>query len=329
MKILIIRFSSIGDLTQSLSIPTHIHSKYPQAEIHFLTKHQFIGLTKNHPHIHKTWTLPEKNNLITIFKKALEINLEKFDRVYDAHNNLRSNVFYFLISAQLKLQKPMQRFKRFLLINFKINKFDTPFSGQRDLLIPLLKWGIPFSIPPGPQLFIDSEIIQKINFLKISLKIPLNYIIVAPSAAHEFKRWPVEKWIELFDLNPSQMFVILAGLNDTFTSVFNIQKNVINLTGKTTLLESAALIQSATKIISNDTGLLHFAEQLNKPTIALMGAAPFGFPSRITTVILKKDLPCWPCSKHGQGPCVNKIYHQCMNDITASEVSDLMKKLDL
>ena len=66
---------------------------------------------------------------------------------------------------------------------------------------------------------------------------------------------------------------------------------------------------------------LHVGEQLGKPSIALMGPAPFGFPSRPSTKIMELNLPCRPCSKHGQGPCVNQIYHQCLVDITPAQVA--------
>lgn len=327
MKFLVIRFSSIGDVTQSLSLPAHIRHHYPDAKIHFLTKKSFEPLMLNHPHIHHVWAIDSQISLLSLIKLALQINSENYDFVYDAHNNLRSNLFYFLVSAKKKLQKPMQRWQRFLLLRFKINQFEKPFSGQRDLLKPLAAWGIPFQLPAAPQLFLSPEILAQTKTLLDSLKVKPGFIAVAPSAAHPFKRWPVEKWKKLFHSSPEYQFVVLAGPEDTFTQEFEIYPQVVNLTGKTNLLESAAVIQLASKVISNDTGLLHFSEQLGKKTIALMGAAPFGFPSRSSTFIIKKDVPCWPCSKHGQGPCVNPEYFKCMNDITATEVKQKLEAL--
>lgn len=320
MKILVIRFSSIGDVTQALSIPAHIRSRYPEAQIHFLTKSQFTPLMNKHPHIDQLWTIDSRGSFLGLIKLIFKMKNEKFDFIYDAHNNLRSNLFFHLISASQKLQKPMYRFKRFLLLKFKINRFEMPFSGQRDLLKPLEKWDIPFQLPPAPQLYIPDDVLKKVAAILTQHQIKKPYVAIAPSAAHQFKRWPADKWKELFTLCPELRFVVLAGSEDHFTNDFNSFKNVTNLTGQTTLLESAAVIQEADQVISNDTGLLHFSEQLGKNTVALMGAAPFGFPSRPTTFIIKKDLPCWPCSKHGQGPCINVIYHRCMNDITATEV---------
>jgi ADP-heptose:LPS heptosyltransferase len=79
--------------------------------------------------------------------------------------------------------------------------------------------------------------------------------------------------------------------------------------------------------VSNDTGLLHVAEQIGKPSIALMGPAPFGFPSRPKTKIFEIDLSCRPCSKHGQGPCVNSEYQKCMRDIKPEDVSRHLRSL--
>ncbi len=151
-------------------------------------------------------------------------------------------------------------------------------------------------------------------------------MVLAPSATYELKRWPIEHWDELVKKNPGQKFVVLAGPADSFTEKLNANSNVINLTGKTSLSESAAVIKKARFAVCNDTGLLHFAEQLGVPAIALMGPAPFGFPSRPTTKIMELDLPCRPCSKHGQGPCTNPSYQQCLRAISSDTVSFFMNE---
>jgi ADP-heptose:LPS heptosyltransferase len=328
MKFLIIRFSSIGDVTQSLSVPNHILKSYPDSEIHVLTKVEFENLFKFSPYVKKVWTIEKKIGFNDIFQLSKKISAENFTHVYDAHNNLRSNLFYFLISAENKIQKPMMRFKRFLLLKFKINLFEKPFSGQRDLLKPLEKWNIPFSLPASPQLFLDEKDQQ--SALKIVEKNDLNqFIVLVPSAAHALKRWPIGHWIKLIELNPDQKMIILAGPDDHFTTIFNTYRNVINLTGQTTLTESAALIQKAICVVTNDTGMLHFAEQLGTKAIALMGPAPFGYPSRSSTKIFERQLKCRPCSKHGQGPCTNSVYQECMTSITPQEISTELNLLCL
>lgn len=324
MKVLVIRFSSIGDVTQALSIPGHIHRFFPEAEIHILTKESFKELFANHYAVSKVWSIGPKEGVKDLWPLAKKLRKEKFTHLYDAHNNLRSNFFYFFVSAQKKLQRPMMRWKRFLLLKFKINLFEKPLSGQRDLLKPLESWGLPFtfpdSLPLAPQLFLSAEYKKKAEQILESHHLK-NYVVLIPSAAHALKRWPMTHWEKLVELNPQQKFLILAGPGDDFTQSLNHFSNVINLTGQTSLMESAALIEKALATVTNDTGLLHFSEQLGIPAIALMGPAPFGFPSRPTTQILERNLKCRPCSKHGQGPCVNANYHECLVSISPEEVS--------
>lgn len=328
MKVLIIRFSSIGDLTQALSIPSLIHLHTPDAEIQFVTRQDLSGLLENNPHIQKIWRLDRQQGLVGLWKMIQELKKENFTHIYDAHNNLRSFLIRLGLRASHQLVRPMMRWKRLMLLKFHKNYFEMPFSGQRDLLKPLEKWGYPFALPQPPQLFLTTEEKQKAANI-IRQHHLTTYVVLAPSAAYFLKRWPLENWKSLIELNSHLKFVVLAGPTDTFTSELNSFKNVINLTGQTSLRESAALIEKASSVVANDTGLLHFAEQLGKPTIALMGPAPFGFPSRTSTKILERDLPCRPCSKHGQGPCVNPNFHECLKSITAKEVSLELKKLML
>lgn len=326
MKVLIIRFSSIGDLTQALSIPSLIHQHSPQAEIQFVTRKDLSGLLENNPLVQKIWRLDRKEGLRGLWRMIQDLKKENFTHIYDAHNNLRSSLIRFFVSAPHKLTRPMMRWKRFMLLRFHKNYFEKPFSGQRDLLKPLEKWGYPFALPQPPQLFFSETEKKSASFLiqKYSLQ---HFVVLAPSAAYFLKRWPLENWKKLIELNPDLQFVVLAGPTDQFTSELNVYKNVVNLTAQTSLRESAALVDQAQAVVSNDTGLLHFAEQLGKPTLALMGPAPFGFPSRSTTKILERSLACRPCSKHGQGPCVNPNFHECLKSISADEVSFELKQL--
>lgn len=324
MKILIIRFSSIGDLTQALSIPSFIKSYFPQAEIHFVTRKDLSAIIENHPQVDKIWRLDRESGFLGLLKLIRELHKENFTHVYDAHNNLRSFLIRMFTGQTFTLVRPMMRVKRFLLINFRINLFEQPFSGQRDLIKPLEKWGMKYSLPDAPQLFLNSEVKQQAASLTAAQK---DFIVLVPSAAYELKRWPIEYWDELVKINFDKTFVVLAGKDDLFTQKLNTNKNVINYTGYTDLLTSAAIIEKAKLTISNDTGMLHFSEQLGKPTIALMGPAPFGFPSRSSTLILERNIKCRPCSKHGQGPCTNPDFQECLKSISPTEVSEQMNRI--
>lgn len=328
-KFLILRFSSFGDVAQCLSIPSKLAEKFPDAEIHWAVREDLSSLLENHPHIFKIWALPRKSGIKELAKLATVLRKENFTHVYDAHNSTRSLFISFYLKALdwkiVVLRKSQKRWKRFLLFKLRKNTYRQPFSGQRDLLEPLKKWDVSEALPPTPQLFLKDQEVESVRYLVP----PMPFIALAPSAAFPLKRWPVEYWKELILLIPQQSFVLLGGPEDAF--IEEIQKvapdRVRNLSGKTNLRQTSAVVKLSQALVVNDTGTLHTAEQQGHPTIALMGPAPFGFPSRSTTLILERHLACRPCSKHGQGPCVNPIFQECLRDIKPQEVYKSLRSL--
>jgi lipopolysaccharide heptosyltransferase II len=321
-KVLIIRFSSFGDVVQTLSVPSLLKKQFPNSEIHWLTKTDFEDLIDSHPAVNKVWTVKKERGLNGLLKLVLNLRLENFSMIYDAHNNFRSHLLVwgirFFCGRNLRpqlLRRSIYRWKRFLLFRFRINRFEQPFSGQRDLIAPLIQWGISTLLPPPPQLFLKVSTQEKIRQRLSTVNfLDQKFICLAPSAAHEFKKWPKEYWQDLIKLWDKK-FILLGGPSDNFIQeIADVATNrTLNLAGQLSLTESAAVIELCQMLISNDTGLLHVAEQLGKRCVALMGPAPFGYPSRYeNTLILEKSLPCKPCSKHGQGPCTNKHFHECL-----------------
>lgn len=330
-KLLVVRFSSFGDVTQTLSVIGHLHKHFPKAELHWLTREDMKPLTEGHPGLTKVWTLSRKKGFLELHRLALRLRNEDFDAIYDAHNNLRSLIFGMylrLFKSVVFLRRPIYRWKRFLLFRFRKNFFEMPFSGQRDLLKPLEKWGLSFALPETPQIFFSDENLKKVQALdSLCTK---KFVVLAPSAAFFLKRWPEKYWVELIKLFPQENFILVGGPEDRFiNNISNLfdPKRVFNAAGLCDLGMTVALVSQAKAVVSNDTGVLHVAEQLGKKTIALMGPAPFGFPSRPSTIILQKNLSCRPCSKHGQGPCVNIEHHACLVNISPSEVQNKLTEI--
>ena len=115
MKILIIRFSSIGDLTQALSIPAFLKAANSKTEIHFVTRKDLAQLADNNPYIKKVWSLDKNTGFTGLIRLISNLRKENFTHIYDAHNNLRSFLIRALLLGPKKLVRPMYRWKRFLL----------------------------------------------------------------------------------------------------------------------------------------------------------------------------------------------------------------------
>lgn len=329
-KILLIRFSSIGDVTQALSVPSRL--KELSAEIHWVTRDDVAILIEGHPAVARIWRLEKREGISGLIRLISALRREKFTHVYDAHNNLRSRLITFGLgltsSPPRVLRRSMKRWKRFMLLRFHRNLFRRPFSGQRDFLEPLAAWGLGEELPPPPQIFCGRphEAEAREFLARENLRSPIGLV---PSAAYALKRWPLDSFRDLIRALPREQFLVFGGPNDTFTEelVAAAPDRVRNLAGKLSLAQTTAYVAQCRAVVANDTGVLHIAEQLGVPAVALMGPAPFGFPSRPTTRILERDLPCRPCSKHGQGPCVNPEYQKCLRDISVHEVRSAVQAL--
>jgi ADP-heptose:LPS heptosyltransferase len=320
-----------------MSVATRL--KEYDCEVHWATRSDLADLVGSHPFVDQVWSLDRKKGLMGLFQLISELRAENFTHIYDAHNNLRSSLISLFLRWPLNpwawaqevlyLKKPKNRLWRFLLFNFRINKFPQPFSGQRDLLEPLKAWGLSEELPSPPQILIDDKALSQVKDWMRSHLFPIGYVVLCPSASYELKRWPLTHWQQLINLNPDHNFLILGGPQDQFIDeLVECRKGqLLKSIGKLSLNESVAAIALSQAVVSNDTGLLHVAEQLGKKAIALMGPAPFGFPSRESTLVLEIKLACRPCSKHGQGPCRNKTFQQCLVDIRPEFVSSQLERI--
>ena len=127
-KILIVRFSSIGDIVQSTSPLKTIRNTFPDFQITFLTLSEYAPLLEMHPDVDCLLSIKRRQS----FKKLLEmrkyLRSKRFYFIYDLHNSIRSNILTHGISINIyRLKKP--RLKRFLLFFFHINKFYKTFSS--------------------------------------------------------------------------------------------------------------------------------------------------------------------------------------------------------
>ncbi|MBF0315243.1 MAG: glycosyltransferase family 9 protein [Oligoflexia bacterium] len=329
-KILIIRFSSFGDIVQAMGALPFIQSKWPHAKIHWATRDDFSDLVKLSPRVDHVWTLPSSakgGDFKSLLELTRKLHQENFDLIYDAHSNLRSKLMKLILSQwgskATMITRSKERLKRLLLFTFRINLFPKPYRGILSYLAPLgggigdfthEKWTFPKSLSQS------------------SADTTTTRIVIVPSAAWEMKRWPCDYFIKFILGLPKELpsrtfaYSILGGSSDHFcediakacaNSALNI--TVENLAGKLSLMESIhRLACGADFVLSADTGFLHVADLLGIKGIALMGPTAFGFPSGHTLKILESPsyLPCRPCTKDGRGKCSQKTYKRCLTEIT-------------
>lgn len=318
-KVLIVRFSSFGDIVQCSVVVERLRQRFKEAEIHWVTRSEFknlVGLNKN---IDKVISIEKSAGLKGLIDLALKLRREKYTHVYDAHHNLRSGILKFALMLNFNFPslvvRSKDRIKRILLFNFRINLFPRPFKGVESYLKPLSKWNIPLELLAVPVIWNFPVLNQEWENKK--------FITFVPSAAWEMKRWPVSHWKKLVLLLPNINIVILGGKDDLFCEEISRvdPTRVTNLVGKLSLIESCDIVKKSSLLVSADTGLLHVADVLGVPGISLMGPTAFGFTAGKQIKTMEIELACRPCSKDGRGKCSQEIYQKCMVDITPEKVA--------
>lgn len=89
-RILIVRFSAIGDIILTLPVVDALHARFPDADIDFLTRQEYIDLVSRHPGIHRIWPFDKSLGFRELRRFGEMLRERKYDLVVDLHKNLRS-----------------------------------------------------------------------------------------------------------------------------------------------------------------------------------------------------------------------------------------------
>ena len=325
LKILVIRFSSIGDIVLTTPVVRGLYRQL-NAEVHYITKSAYAELLRESPYVSRIHLLEG-----SLWKIAKILRAEKFDYIIDLHHNLRSLVLKLLLRVPSYSFYKMN-IEKWLFVHFKWPplrpqhiverywKCATPLGLKADT--QGLDYFLPQNSPPGHSLLPPS-------FSK-------NYVIYAIGSKWKTKKLPLKQMIKLCH-QINRPIVLLGGKEDTTTGnelanffaptsdspltaglkAMGQQASIYNGCGRFSLHESATLIRDADYVFTHDTGMMHIASAFKKSIYSIWGSTvpEFGmYPYKTRfTVLEKKDLRCRPCSKIGHRRC--PLHHfKCMTE---------------
>ncbi len=322
-KILIIRFSSIGDIVLTTPVIRCLKKQVAGVEVHFLTKAKHASILASNPYVDKLHLFDDK-----ILGVIEQLRAEKFDFIIDLHNNIRSNQVRRMLNAKSYSVNKLN-IKKFLLVAFKINKL--PNIHIVDRYLDTLRAFNVINDGKGLDYFIPEE--GRFNTKELPEAFSKGYIAFVLSGTYYTKRLPSEKVLEVCRKTDKPV-VLLGGESETVMDAEIMQSangNVISFCGKLTLSESASLIKEARLVISNDTGLMHIAAAFRKKMLSVWGntVPEFGMspylPHSASEIMQVRGLKCRPCSKLGNHHCPRKHF-KCMNDIAVYAIIDWIEE---
>ncbi|MEQ8878011.1 MAG: glycosyltransferase family 9 protein [Cyclobacteriaceae bacterium] len=328
MKLLILRFSSIGDIVLTTPVIRTVKTQLEDAEVHYATKSSYASILNTNPYIDKLHLLD--GNLGQLIKT---LRKEHFDVIIDLHNNLRTKRVAWSLGVKTYTFNKIN-IAKWLMVNFKWNRLpnkhivDRYMDTTKALGVKMDSLGLDYFIPEKDE--VELEWLPETH--------RHGYAVFVIGGKFPTKRLPLKRMIELCDrINKP---VILLGGKEDVESAKQIEdffkrpegneemeemlqelgkKTLIyNACGKFNLNQSASIVKQAHWIFTHDTGLMHVAAAFKKHVYTIWGNTipAFGmYPYRTKfTVFENNKIKCRPCSKIGFQKCP-KGHFKCMNEL--------------
>lgn len=325
-KILVIRFSSIGDIVLTTPVVRALKSQLG-AEVHFLTKSAFAGVIAPNPNVDKVYAIDKR-----VGEVIMDLRRESYDGIVDLHRNLRSMQVKLALSGVPAYSFNKLNWEKWLMVRFKIDRLprihivDRYLAAAQPLGVRTDGGGLDYFIDPDDEVDISMLLKsrgEEVRVLENTDEQVPEYTAVVIGAAHATKRLPAQRLI-YFCARLKGPLVLLGGPADASAAAevaARLADKVIDCCGRLRLNQSASVVRQAARVLSHDTGLMHIAAAFQRPIVSVWGNTipEFGmypyYPKGIDRnhTLEVKGLDCRPCSKIGYAACP-KGHFRCMTD---------------
>lgn len=335
--ILIIRLSSIGDIVLTTPLIRAVRTRFPEAQIDFVTKREFAELMQTNPYLNTVYTYDKHSGIQGLFALGQQLRRDHYDVCIDIHKNFRTCLLRFLIRPARIVTYSKQIIQRILLVKAGLNCYGKILQIPERYLKRLEPLGV-VNDGNGPELFPTEGHYAKINDIFQQEKLTERELTIGfgPIAAHPLKQWPIERFIALGEqlVQHHHARILLFGGPRDVQGVEAIARQIPNapilLCGKLSLLESTAALKRCALFVGNDTGTVHIASAMKRKVVVLFGPTveEFGFyPYQTQATVICKPLSCRPCTHTGKGKCKIQDTHACMKQISVEEVRETVEKM--
>jgi len=334
-KFLIIRFSSIGDIILTTPLIRCLRAAFPNAQIDFLVKKEFAVVLSGNPHISNIITFDKKDSRNELRRIRTQIQLSRYSVIFDIQKNIRSMMI--CVGTRTGVAGYSKKIlARDLLIRFHVNIYSEIKPVYLRYFEAVETLGVKYDgngteVFPSTQEFENIRVILDQNHIEPGKPI----LVVAPGAQWENKRWTTQGFATAADTFCAQhgaTTILIGGPGDVDAcNEVNSQMKTpsLNLAGKLSLMGSASLLGKAAMVFTNDTGMLHMAQAMKAPVVAVYGPTTreLGFfPLLQNSRVAEVDISCRPCTQKGLHSCPKKHF-RCMKDLKPELVSGFATEL--
>jgi heptosyltransferase-2 len=363
MKILLIQTAFIGDVILATSLIESIHKKYPTAKIDFLLRKGNENLLQKHPFLNDVLIWDKKNKYKSLFELLKQVRKTRYDAVLNLQRFGATGLLTAFSNSKIKAGFKKNPFSFAFTHKYEHIITTDLFSPHEIERNSKVLECINIDEVSKPKLYPSNSDKDKIKEL-----IQNDFICIAPTSVWFTKQFPLHKWIDFIeklllkgqqseDNNkklPQNFTIYLLGapsdtencqkiideieekrnkLKELNQNNFNfkVKERIINLAGKLSLMQSAALMEHAKLVLANDSAPLHLASSVNAPVCAIFCSTvpAFGFTplsDKSFIVETKKELECRPCGLHGFKTCP-KGHFECAESIKTEQILEIVESI--
>jgi heptosyltransferase II len=335
-KILVLRYSSLGDVALTNPLLDRLYGAWPNAEIYFATKKRFAPAVQYNPAITRMFLL-EKKGLFAFWRHIGELRKLEPTLVLDLHDSLRTHLIAFFLRGVQFVVYDKETVGRRLLVK-KIRREPSVHTIQKYLKV-LEKIGIHSPLRVPFEVYISRKNQSFLREFSERRKIPPSQLVIGmgPGAKWMTKRWPLERYAELASrlVEDYRCLLFWFGSREETPLIKRIQSRMrgtalergICLPEEYSLEESITLLGRCDLFIGNDSGLTHLASGRGCRVVVLYGSTTpsLGFEPWGPHSVVEVNLPCRPCDVHGRNSCPLGHF-KCMNDLTVDLVEGAVKR---
>lgn len=325
----------MGDVLLATPLVRILRARYPNARIDVAVAQRFAEVWQHNPHISSLVEVDTTQPFYAAaaIKKSLRRDRSCYDVVIDAQRNLRS---WYLRRGMAKhtLLYDKHRAEKIALVRKK---------QYPEQLMPVAERYIQAAAAlgvkadgKGVELWLPEEQNSVVYPPELCPRnSAIRKVALAPGARHATKRWLPQRFAELGAklVTDYNIEVVLLGGKDDAAICREITSaaggRLVDMSGSTSLYDTARIIDSCGLLITNDSGVMHIGAARRVPTLAIFGSTvpELGFaPYGTRSVIVEKHLPCRPCTHIGQAQCPEGHF-RCMKDISVDEVMQAAERI--
>lgn len=315
MKILIIELSNLGDAILTYPALGAVWAAFPAAEFHLLAGPRTSDLFSSDPRVDRVWIWHKEDSLFQQISLIGRLRWQRFDWVID----FRRSLIPLFLGARRRtplIRRPAPPAGE--AADGSIHRADLHQALVSRLRVPPAVGTIPLATGPEERGVVEEWLATTDGGESVP-----RMVVMAPGARSHLKRWPADRFAAVADrlIAEEKVQVVLVGDSEERSITETVRKKMkhpaLDLAGRTTIRQLAALLSRASLVITNDSACLHAAEAMEIPTVAIFGPtdeAKYG-PRLDRSIVVRRNLVCAPCER-----ALCPYGHECMTGLEVDEV---------